>query len=289
MNLFALCKKNGEYNIKRIPLEKTIQKEIEEIFLDQANIFMTSYTSVCEFTGSWKSEDDELFYLKSPGYIDKLFNTVISNNSTLDLLHIEEYDQNPIKALFTYDDKKKEVLVQRFVKTQILGRKYALFLDKNIYNKIDQPAITLDSKLLCIISNGTMFFNNFSNMRMSFDMKEFYVEATNIEIESYFKNNSNKILINDISYFTQHANQTIRKLINNLNKSSVLSDFSIDEIKNKASEINLNILQIENDKIVLPNDKNEIVKILSFLDEKLYKGTFSNNTFITNSTRKIED
>ena len=40
--------------------------------------------------------------------------------------------------------------------------------------------------------------------------------------------------------------------------------------------------EIENKKVVIPNDKEQIKAILGFLDEEAYKGPFSQNTFLAN-------
>ena len=78
-----------------------------------------------------------------------------------------------------------------------------------------------------------------------------------------------------------------RKIIRRITRSGVLNDYNFGEIRDRANSVGLKI-ESHDDKLVLPNDKREIKTILRFLDESVYRGTFSNETFETNSKRQIE-
>lgn len=66
-------------------------------------------------------------------------------------------------------------------------------------------------------------------------------------------------------------------------------DFSATDILNKAQEYGFeNLITAQDNKISLPNDAKEVIKILCFLDEKLYKSVFSELVIMTNSM-KIAD
>ena len=71
-----------------------------------------------------------------------------------------------------------------------------------------------------------------------------------------------------------------------INDSDVLINYKALEIKNLAKDAGITIV-VENEKVVIPNDKEQIKVILGFLDEEAYKGPFSQNTFLANSKRKI--
>lgn len=43
----------------------------------------------------------------------------------------------------------------------------------------------------------------------------------------------------------------------------------------------------ENEKVVVPNDKEQIKIIPGFLDEEVYKAPFSRNTFLANSKKRL--
>lgn len=59
------------------------------------------------------------------------------------------------------------------------------------------------------------------------------------------------------------------------------------KIKRLAKNCGLEIT-VENEKIVIPADKKKLKEILGFLDEEVYKGVFTEDTYITNSKRKMQ-
>ena len=71
-----------------------------------------------------------------------------------------------------------------------------------------------------------------------------------------------------------------------INDSNVLVDYTAAEIKTLADESGVS-LDIENEKVVIPNNKDRIKIILGFLDEEAYKGPFSKKTFLANSKRIV--
>ena len=288
-NLFALCKNsdNNDYVVRRIPLNSSTQIAVSNIFSAQKDAFLRDKEEVT-FSGDWKPDDDEILTVSAPEDAQVIINTY--NNKDLILfpiLNLSEFDSFPIKALFGSNDKGNTILVQKFNQNQYLSRKFSLFLDNNTYSKLDTPTISLDSKLLCVISNGIVKFNNFSNMRCVFDMKEYYKEATDEDIDLFARHS--RIYINDVESLKNIANQNIRKRIHNLLKSNVLDDFSATDILNKAQEYGFeNLITVQDNKVSLPNDAKEVIKILCFLDEKLYKGVFSELVIMANSTKTAD-
>lgn len=286
-NLFALCENNDDYVVRHIPLNSSTQIAVSNIFNTQKDAFLRNKQEVC-FSGDWKPDDDEILTVSVPENAQVIINTYNNENlMLLPILDLREFDRLPIKALFGSNDNGNTVLVQKFSQSQYLARKFSLFLDSNAYSKLDTPTISLDSKLLCVISSGIVKFNNFSNMRCVFDMKEYYKEATNEDIDLFA--NHSRICVEDVENLKNIANQNIRKRIHNLLKSNVLNDFSAADILNKAQEHGFeNLITVQDNKISLPNNAKEIIKILCFLDEKLYKGVFSELVIMANSTKTAD-
>lgn len=286
-NLYALCENEDSYQVKGIPLDADTQDAVSRIFNNQREIFLNNKREI-SFSGDWKPDDDEILSITIPNDAQAIIDTYdIRNHLLLPTLDLNEFDTTPIKALFGSSDDGHTILVQKFSQAQYLARKFSLFLDNQTYRKLVSPTISLDSKLLCVISNGYVKFNNFSNMRCVFDMKDYYREATNEDIEMFA--NLPSITVDDVENLKDIANQNIRKRIHNLLKSNVLSDFSATDIQNKALEHGFgNLITIQNNKISLPNDAKEIIKILCFLDEKLYRGVFSELVIMANSTKTAE-
>lgn len=82
------------------------------------------------------------------------------------------------------------------------------------------------------------------------------------------------------------ADTWIRRKIAMINDSKVLTNYTASEIKTIAADTGVSI-DIKEEKIVIPNDKETIKVILGFLDEEAYRGPFSQKTYLANSKRAI--
>ena len=115
-------------------------------------------------------------------------------------------------------------------------------------------------------------------------MSEYYRSATDQEVQAF--TTSDKLSFEDTETFKNTANTWIRRKIAMINDSDVLGNYKASEIKKLAKDAGITIV-VENKKVVIPNDKEQIKVILGFLDEEAYKGPFSQNTFLANSKRRI--
>ena len=208
-----------------------------------------------------------------------------ANLTTIEELNLDNFEKEPIKALLGRNDNN-EIMIQSFFKSQYLSRSFSLFLKNNTYNELNNPAISLDNKLLCYITNNKLRFKSFNNLRFVFDLSSLYKEATDEDIDNLCEYDN--IEIDNITNFKTNAGQNIRKRVHNILSSGVLKEYTAKQIKRIAKSQGLNsLISISNDKIVIPQDQQTINKLLSFLDEKLFVGPFSGNTIRANST-KIE-
>ena len=113
-------------------------------------------------------------------------------------------------------------------------------------------------------------------------MSDYYRSATDVEVDSFAK--SEKLSIEDSVAFM--ANTWIRRKIAMINDSQVLVNYTASEIKMLAAESGIDI-DIKEEAIVIPDDKEKVKVILGFLDEEAYKGPFSQKTYLANSKRII--
>ena len=136
----------------------------------------------------------------------------------------------------------------------------------------------------CYYTEGELQFSSFYFARQIFDLSEYYRSATDQEVQAF--TTSDKLSFEDTEAFKNTANTWIRRKIAMINDSDVLVNYKASEIKKLAKDAGITI-EIENKKVVIPNDKEQIKVILGFLDEEAYKGPFSQNTFLANSKRKM--
>ena len=83
------------------------------------------------------------------------------------------------------------------------------------------------------------------------------------------------------------ADTWIRRKIAAINDSGVLNRNTAAKIRNLAQKCGLDVT-VENKKLVIPDDKKKLKEVLGFLDDEVYKGAFTEETYITNSKRRVQ-
>ena len=283
-NLFAACRMNGELVSRRVQLDGTIQDQIEEVFVHQAQTFFEGVDEEVPFDGRWKPDQHELLTVAVTPEAEILQETLNGNPIAVEPLDIANFANAGVKALFTSDGTNDagRVLVQLFTGGQVLDRKITLFLQGNSFRRLTVPAFTLASSLTFVIDNGLIKFKSFSNLRAILDVMEVYRDATDQELRDFADHGSLRVA--DLEDFVLTADQITRKLINAVVASGVLDDYTPTEIQEAAARTQLN-LELEDGCIVLPAERREVKILLQFLDESRYNGPLTGRTYVTNSRR----
>ena len=286
MNLLALCRDKNGITIKRIPLDGALQVPVMRIFFDQEAQFRAGRLNEVDFDGDWKTDNDEVFVLNTTAEADEMVEAASVNVLALQAIDAKNFDDENIKALFVRANAggNLRLLVQRFTSAQILSRRLALLAHENQFNRITNPAFNLAASLTCIVEGGQIKFESYSNLRAILDVNQFFAEATNKHIDDFAGHAS--IAIDDVAAFKELVTQTERKLIHKLASTGVLGKHTPQEIQEKAAETGLAV-NLANGRIVFPTGKQEIRRLLRFLDDSLYEAPLSGHLYVTNSKRRI--
>jgi hypothetical protein len=161
-----------------------------------------------------------------------------------------------------------------------------LLWTSDTFEKNDKFGMILGLNIDCLYKNKDLFFKSFYKAKQVLDLTDYYLLATDSEINEFI--NNDKFYMENKKDFNNLTDIWIRKKISSINKTGVLNNLTIDYIID-ASQKYTDFVNIEkrNNKLYLPNDKNELKKILKFLDEDLYQGELSYSKFETNSKRKF--
>ena len=273
----------------RLEVDEKTQKEICISFDHAVNDLISKKTKI-SFDGRYKPNNDEFLAIENFQLSDEI------KDEIRDPLGVSAYTKEngefyDIKAIFvgrrieTENTERFQVAFQRFRKEQYLAtRPVNLFFTKDTFRREKNFGISISDTVDCFYTEGELQFSSFYFARQIFDLSEYYRSATDQEVQSF---TSNGILsFEDTKVFKEMADTWIRRKIAMINDSEVLLNYKASEIEKLAKDSGITI-EIKSEKIVIPNDKEQIKVILGFLDEEAYKGPFSQNTFLANSKRKI--
>ncbi len=284
--LYALCKQDGGNVVRRVPLEAGVQNEVEQIFDDQEQAFVHEKDEPIEFNGDWKPDGNELLCITDEDLLTQLNETLINGAGAYDRLDITNYDRAGVKALFMHSETiEGRILIQKFRTSQYLQRKgLTLMFSNNQFGKLSEKGFSLDDRLSAVVQDDKVMFVSFHVLRSFLTVQEHFAEATAQEVDDFAQHPS--FYIENRAVFDSNMDERCRKLIRGIHRSGVLNDHNAVEIVAKAAAVGLE-LDEHDGRIVLPSAKRDLKTVLSFLEESVYKGVFSDETYMTNSKRRV--
>ena len=216
----------------------------------------------------------------------QLTETLVNGAGAYDHLDITNYDAAGIKALFMHSEQiEGHILIQKFRTSQYLQRKgLTLTFSDNQFGKLSEQGFSLDERLGAVVRGDIILFVSFPVLRSILTVQEHFTEATAQEVNEFAQHPS--FYVENPAVFKSHMDERCRKLIRGISKSKVLDDHSAEEIITRADSVGL-ALNEDGGRIVLPSVKRDLKTVLSFLEESVYKGIFSEETYLTNSKRPV--
>lgn len=273
-------------NIFRVKTNSETQINICTHFSIRTDRLMSNKQEV-PFDGSYKPEDDDILYIdnfkidnaildaiRTPLSISSLQNSVID----IKFLFIGEKEETESTEIF-------KIAFQKFKQEQCISpTKFNMFLSKDTFIQEDRLGIIIGDAIDCYYSDNKLSFNSYFFARQIFKLNEYYRIATDKDIKKFLKTPS--LCFENEEEFYNLSNTYIRQKIAQIQDSEILDKHTAEEIKTCAEPLSIQI-DIHDNKLVIPNDREKIKAILGFLDEEAYLGPFSQATYLANSKRKI--
>jgi hypothetical protein len=187
------------------------------------------------------------------------------------------------------DFQKGEYLFQTFDRRrEISTRRFSIILSRNTFRRLENPGLTLDSKLAAvIISSAVLIFESYYEARRVLNLTEYYREATDEDLRTFCSHE--KLSVEEIDGVMKNADSWIRKKVALITQSQVLDNCSPQNIVKAARVYGIDI-QLSGprnrQKLVLPTNKKELKSFLRFLDEDVYTSALSKNRYLANSKRR---
>ena len=291
-SIMALVGKINDLSVRLIEVDRPTQEAICSSFSDSSAEFLVS-ENVVPFDGSYKPNDDEVLSICD-------FNMpVMIKNAIKNPLGLQSLDAGNdvaaapiIRAIFvgerleTATEETFTISFQRFKKEQYLStKKFNLYFDRDTFIRENRWGIGINENTDCIFINSELRFYSYYFTKQIFDLSEYYRSATESDIQKF--RSFPLLKFTDSDQFQSMADDAwIRRKIASINDSKVLEKNNVKRIGKLAEQCGF-VIEIKNDRLIIPLDKSKVKEILGFLDDEVYKGTFSGETFITNSKRKI--
>lgn len=287
MEFFAILDAQYANRILKFNLDGAAQQKLTDIFLDCYRNFL-SYSEIISFNPDEELTKTECFFIDN--FQSCLDFTLVRQNpeAVSELVMGSNAELQHIIAVFTVHENK--LLIQNFNRRNIIDLQKSFWLNpftpNNQFVAAKADGFSLDSKLIAIIEpNEKILFRSFNTLRHIFDMDIYFKEATDSEVNS-FVNNTHCFEIDENINLTDIADTVVRTKITVINKSNILNNHSVAELKEAADSISYPLnLNSNQDKISIPNNKKQLKELLQFLSLNIYKDPITGQTRIAKSSR----
>lgn len=293
MKFFAILE-NGRFasRIMRFKLDQTAEELMKNVIDNAITNFELSNLEI-PFSADYLPSQNEVFIIEK---FDSGVNlkSLLTNPNGVSILELDNKQDNislnDIVGIIATDDINKRFIIQYFEKRNVIELSRSI-IQRIINNEHEFVAatsngISLPTDVIAIIdSSNTLKFKSFQRLRHIFDMDKYFKEATDEELNEFVVNCSKLEAVQGFE-IEKIDDTTIRKKIAIINKSGVLNNYSVDELKNAAAKVGYPLpVNSEGNKIQLPNNKKQFKDLLQFLSSNIYEDPISHATRITNSSR----
>lgn len=285
--LYAVCRPQENLEVKHVQLNQELQNQLDGIFQAQEAAFTAGVNNEIPFTGDWKPDDDELLVINGLPEAQALIAAAHQNAIALPPLNVANFSGEGVRGLFTSigPAANRRLLVQNFGPQQLFSGQLAFLHDGNVFRRLTEPAFSLGTQLVAIISNvGDVRFKSYPMLRRILDVTPVFRQATDAELNAFCEHAS--LQVADNQAFVAGADEGIRKRVHMIAKVDVLGNHTVPHIQARALAIGFPITVV-NGRIEIPQDRRSTKELLSFLLNKVYLGPIDQQLFITNSNRPL--
>src|SRR5690606_22821394 len=82
-----------------------------------------------------------------------------------------------IKAILAVDPMNMRLYFQYFDRSRILRKDLTAIFKNGMFQRLDDPGITIDNRLTALIEGGRLYFRSFHRVRQFLNLDEFFKEA----------------------------------------------------------------------------------------------------------------
>jgi len=239
------------------------------------------------FNGNWLNEENEIVTCDVPNNVTVFRKILELPDIALPSMSHSEMETVRGLALKTGETEEEPILVQLFSPSQLLvsKKRFALGHTDGTYVRFSS-GFQLSSKLVCVMENGIIKFHSFYALSRVIETSEILSSATESEINSFAEDCSDILHIADMENFLRKTDAGSRKLITSLIKSQALENHTTQSLLEIAQKVEM-LIEVQNDRIVVPENAKGIKDLLRFLNDGRYIGPISNKPYETNSRKPV--
>ncbi len=289
---FAVIDEGRTRIVKKIVASKELEAELAAIFEEQAAEFLDPQVRRIPFDPRYTADTGDLFNIAGFDLPDTI-KSAVTSSAQVDNLDLSADCLPTIKSVFAArkatNAVELRILFQKFNRSRMLRPGiFTLLLRGGTFEKLADTGITLDTQLVAAFEGDTLLFRSYPTVSAFLDLTNYFVEATDADIALVAEHAN--VIVDDRDALIAMSDSQIRKKFSVIKSSGILDKAPVRSIVTLAKDFDLTIaMKRPNgvDQFVLPKEKRELKRFLTFLCEGYFKGTLTQERYETNSHRKI--
>ena len=286
-DFFALVTADdANVGLRHLRLERGIQEVLSHVFEDGASELLDEELDLVPYgSQTFQPDETEAWMIEGFGLPDHVSIALENPLGTPELgSHIEASELKGIVGSFP-----------DFVAFQSLDRRRVLtpaglnlLWTRDSYRRLETPVLQISTAVHAVHQDGRLIFKNDWWARRLFNLSEYYVEATNEDLQELIDRPD--VVAENAEEVLEQANQWERKRIGLILQSELLDHYGPALIRETAAEYGVNIRTDRTgdvEKLVIPEDRRERRELLRFLEEDYYRGPLTDTTYLANSKRAV--
>lgn len=270
--------------MRRIKLSVDAQNKIDEMLSESADT-IKQYRLVAY--GDYKVEDDEAYLITNFHSLpENITDTLVPVNA--ETVEYRVFDMEDVRAFvfpmlinnvrfFAFQAPRRE--------TKTLRGGLKLFYDVDTFVLDARSVLTITGDIDCLVHAGEAIFHSAFYVQRIFSLVDYYREATEENIETFTHLDTLGFESADM-FVAMAADKVMRRKIALLLDQGFFGQQTPDEIQEKAKKIEPGIDILVDGHVHFPNDKAQCKYLLKMFCDEIYRGTFTNAVFETNSKKQ---
>lgn len=291
MTLVARLKHDNAGHYRVMPLAQDIIPDVKDVMTSRLDLLLADGLEVIDYEPGYILEDGQVFRLTDQQIVDHV-QDAFRNTAALDRLDGKDIQANLIGGVFGQWIIDDQVITvgQALSSAYALQRASGISLlchDGNNYIRLEGQGVALRMSTDVVILGSEIRFLTYQTAARLMDLSEHFEEATN-DVLQQFAGHS-QVIVDDLQAFTDNADTWVRRKISLIIRRQVLERASMETIRDAAARerVDLDLRADEHGmRIAMPSDKANLKNLLRFLDEDLFYGALTGDSFITSSKRR---
>jgi hypothetical protein len=300
LNFFVVLKPTtgDDLVVRHLAVDSAVQRELSAKFIEMAAWWSSDERQKKPYAPTFEPNANQVTVLRK-FTIPKIYRDVASSPQVADSFTFPIPKGLSLRAVVGIESRQpaedSRFFFQVCDQRHVLGYKFVLFQDRNVFRRLDSSGLTITDSLAAVIDNQELLFASFFQAKKFLPLDHLYREASDKEVKELFRHAKLKLPEGFQSDdLLAHLNTPARKKVSAVLDSKILDieEVTPEKIKSYAKKyrgLDVSLRGKPGSRCVeLPSERHDLLEFIRCLDEEFYTSELTMRRCETNSYRPLE-